>query len=75
MEYQLRQYSLQQGALEIQYIEEFFGEFQRRKTSAEVIHRLNGRDHQILMAEASLPDDPSIVVPVSYKVSHELRAN
>ena len=75
MEYQLRQYSLQQGSLEIQYIEEFFGEFPRRKTSAEVIHRLNGRDPQILMAEASLPDDPSIVVPVSYKVSHELRAN
>ena len=27
MEYRVRQYSLQQGALEIQYIEEFFGEF------------------------------------------------
>ena len=25
------------------------------------------------MAEAPLPDDPSTVVPVSYKVSHELR--
>ena len=74
MEYQIRQYSLQQGALEIQYIEEYFGEFPRRKTSAEVIGRLDGRDHQILMAEAPLPDDPSTVVPVSYKVAHELRA-
>ena len=26
------------------------------------------------MAEASLPDDPSTVVPVSFKVVHELRA-
>ncbi len=74
MEYQIRQYPLQQGALEIQYIEEYFGEFSRRKTSAEVIQRLDSRDHQILMAEAPLPDDPSTVVPVSYKVAHELRA-
>ena len=74
MEYQIRQYPLQQGALEIQYIEEYFGEFSRRKTSAEVIERLDSRDHQILMAEAPLPDDPSTVVPVSYKVAHELRA-
>ena len=74
MEYHIRQYPLQQGALEIQYIEEHFGEFPRRKTSAEVIQRLAGRDHQILMAEAPLPNDPATVVPVSYKVAHELRA-
>ena len=73
MEYQIRQYSLQQGALEIQYIEEYFGEFSRRKTATEVIGRLGERDHQILMAEAPLSDDPATVVPVSYKVSHELR--
>lgn len=73
MEYHIRQYSLQQGALEIQYIEEYFGEFPRRKTATEVIQRLDGRDHQILMAEAPLPDDPATVVPVSYKVAHELR--
>ena len=73
MEYQIRQYSLQQGALEIQYIEEYFGEFPRRKTAIEVIQRLDGRDHQILMAEAPLPDDPATVVPVSYKVAHELK--
>ena len=35
--------------------------------------RLADRDHQIVMAEAPLPDDPSEVVPVAYKVSHELR--
>ena len=73
MEYHIRQYGLQQGALEIQYIEEFFGEFPRRKTSSEVVARLGDRDHQIVMAEAALPDAPDTVVPVAFKVSHELR--
>ena len=73
MEYHIRQYGLQQGALEIQYIEEFFGEFPRRKTSSEVVARLGSRDHQIVMAEAALPDDSGTVVPVAFKVSHELR--
>ena len=74
MEYLIRQYGLQQGALEIQYIEEFFLDFPRKKTAAEVMRRLSDRDHQILMAEAPLPDDPSTVVPVSFKVAHELRS-
>ena len=73
MEYHIRQYALQQGALEIEYIEEYFGEFARRKRAAEVVGRVAERDHQIVMAEAPLPDDPSAVVPVAYKVSHELR--
>ena len=73
MEYHIRQYALEQGALEIEYIEEYFGEFSRRKKAAEVVGRLADRDHQIVMAEAPLPDDPSEVVPVAYKVSHELR--
>ena len=75
VEYFLKQYGLQQGALEIQYIEEFFLDFPRKKTANEVIKRLSDRDHQILMAEAPLPDDPGTVVPVSFKVAHELRAN
>ena len=75
MEYSLKQYGLQQGALEIQYIEEFFLDFPRKKTAAEVINRLSERDHQILMAEAPLPDDAGTVVPVSFKVAHELRLN
>ena len=75
MEYQIRQYGLEQGALEIEYMEEYFGEFPRRKTATEVVSRLDSRDHQILMAEAPLPEDPSTVVPVSYKVSHELRGD
>jgi hypothetical protein len=74
VEYLLRQYTLQQGALEIQYLEEFFLDFPRKKSAAEVIQRLADRDHQILMAEAPLPDDPGTIVPVSFKVAHELRA-
>lgn len=74
MEYFIRQYGLQQGALEIEYIEEHFLDFPRKKTAAEVIQRLAERDHQILMAEAPLPDDPGTVVPVSFKVAHEIRA-
>jgi hypothetical protein len=74
VKYLIKQYSLQQGALEIQYIEEFFLDFPRKKTAAEVIQRLSDRDHQILMTEAPLPDDPGTVVPVSFKVAHELRA-
>jgi hypothetical protein len=73
-EYLIKQYGLQQGALEIQYIEEYFLDFPRKKLASEVIERLSDRDHQILMAEAPLPDDPGTIVPVSFKVSHELRA-
>ena len=73
VEYLIKQYGLQQGALEIQYIEEYFLDFPRKKTAAEVIARLANRDHQILMAETPLPEDPSSVIPVSFKVAHELR--
>ena len=70
--YTIREYGLQQGALEIAYIEEFFNEFPKRKTATDILSRLDGREAQILMAEAPLPDDPGTVVPVSFKVSHEL---
>src|SRR3954470_2536999 len=73
MEYLITQYDLEQGALEIQYIEEFFGEFPREKTAAEIVRRLSGRAHLILLATAPLPDDPGSVVPVSFKVAHEIR--
>jgi hypothetical protein len=74
VEYHITQYELEQGALEIQYIEEYFGEFPRKKTAAEIIGRLRGRTHLILLASAPLPDDPGSVVPVSFKVAHEIRA-
>ena len=73
MEYHISQYELEQGALEIQYIEEFFGEFPRKKTAAEIVRRLEGRAHLILLATAALRD--GTVVPVSFKVAHEIRTN
>ena len=73
MEYHITQYELEQGALEIQYIEEYFGEFPRKKTAAEIVRRLQGRSHLILLANAPLPDDPGSIVPVSFKVAHEIR--
>jgi len=75
VEYQLKEYPLQQGALEIQYIEEYFTEFPRKKSATEILDRLEGRTCLILMAEAQLPEDPTMVVPVSFKVLHELREN
>ena len=74
VEYHIQHYDLEQGALEIQYIEEFFGEFPRKKTAAEIVRRLERRAHIILLATAPLPDDPGSVVPVSFKVAHEIRA-
>jgi hypothetical protein len=73
VEYHITQYDLEQGALEIQYIEEYFGEFPRKKTAAEIVKRLEGRMHLILLANAPLPDDPGTVVPVSFKVAHEIK--
>ena len=75
MEYLIKQYPLESGALEIQYIEEFFGEFPRKKTAREIVSRLNDREFLILMAEAPLPHDPGMVVPVAFKVVHEIRAH
>jgi hypothetical protein len=74
LEYHIKHYPLEQGALEIQYIEEFFGEFARKKTADEIVRRLEGRAHLILLATAPLPDDPGTVVPVSFKVAHEIRS-
>lgn len=75
MEYLIKQYPLDTGALEIQYIEEYFGEFPRKKTAQEIIRRLKEREFLILITEAPLPDDPGMIAPVSYKVVHELKAN
>ena len=65
MTYLIKQYGLEQGALEIAYIEEFFGEFPGRKGATEIVARLEGREGSILMAEATLPDDPGMLVPVA----------
>src|ERR1700758_1970973 len=73
VKYHIQNYDLEQGALGIQYIEEYFGEFPRKKTAAEIVRRLEGRAHIILLATAPLPDDPGSVVPVSFKVAHEIK--
>jgi GNAT superfamily N-acetyltransferase len=73
MEYLIKQYPLESGALEIQYIEEYFGEFPRKKTAAEITARLRDREYLILIAEAPLPDDPGMVAPVAFKIVHEIR--
>jgi GNAT superfamily N-acetyltransferase len=73
LEYLIKQYPLDTGALEIQYIEEFFGEYPRKKTAQEISARLRNREFLILMAEAPLPDDPGLIVPVAYKIVHEIR--
>jgi GNAT superfamily N-acetyltransferase len=73
VEYHIQHYDLEQGALEIQYIEEYFGEFPRKKAAVEIMRRLRARAHIILIATAPLPDDPGSVVPVSFKVAHEIR--
>jgi hypothetical protein len=75
LEYLIKQYPLDTGALEIQYIEEYFGEFPRKKTATEIVKRLHNREFLILMAEAPLPDDPGMIVPVSYKIVHEVRVD
>ena len=37
VEHRITKYPLEQGALEIEYIEEFFGEYKRRKTAVEIV--------------------------------------
>ena len=72
--YRIKQYPLETGSLEIEYLEEFFGEFDRKKKAKEIQDRLKGREHCILMAISRLPEEPSQMVPVSFKVGHELFA-
>jgi hypothetical protein len=37
LEFQIKEYPLQQGALEIQYNEEYFTEFPRKKSATEIL--------------------------------------
>ena len=66
MEHIIRQYSLESGALEAQYIEEYFTEFRKKKTVEEIITRLKDREHLILMSMAE--DDDGTLIPVAYKI-------
>ena len=71
MEHIIRQYTLEPGALEAQYIEEYFTEFKSKKTAEEIIARLRDREHLILLSMAE--DDDGALIPVAYKIGHELR--
>jgi GNAT superfamily N-acetyltransferase len=73
MEHIIRQYTLEPGALEVQYIEECFSEFSGKKTAEEIIERLRGREHLILLSMAPSEDDDGVLIPVSYKIGHELK--
>ncbi len=71
----IRQYKLEQGALEVQYIEECFAEFEnKKKTTEEIIRRLSNREHLILISMARA-DEGEGYYPVAFKVGHELRAS
>ena len=72
MEHIIRQYSLEPGALEAEYIEEYFTEFRQKKTVQEIIERLRDREHLILVSMAPSDDDGALT-PVAYKIGHEIR--
>src|SRR5436190_5607766 len=75
MEHVIRQYTLERGAWEIQYIEEMFQEFTiKKKTADEIIKRLKEREHLILLSMGRSLEDPDLEIPVAFKVGHELRA-
>ncbi|HLH32339.1 MAG TPA: hypothetical protein VKY31_14130 [Terriglobia bacterium] len=71
MEHIIRQYALESGALEAQYIEEYFTEFRNKKTADEIVNRLKDREHLILLSMAE--DGDGSLIPVAYKIGHELR--
>ncbi len=75
MEHVIRQYTLEPGAIEAQYIEEYFTEFRKKKTADEIIQRLKDREHLILLSMAPSEDDDGVLIPVAYKIGHELRAH
>jgi hypothetical protein len=75
MEHVIRQYTLEPGALEAQYIEEYFTEFRKKKTADEIIQRLKDREHLILLSMAPSEDDDGVLIPVAYKIGHQLRGD
>jgi GNAT superfamily N-acetyltransferase len=76
VEHNIRQYTLEPGALEVEYIEQHFEEFtKKRKTADDIIKRLRDREHLILLSMAASPDDPESLIPVAYKIGHELRSH
>jgi hypothetical protein len=75
VEHNIRQYTLEPGALEVEYMEEHFHEFPDKKTAEIIIKRLQDREHLILMSMAPSGDDGEPLMPVAYKIGHQLRAD
>jgi GNAT superfamily N-acetyltransferase len=73
MEHVVRQYGLEPGALEVQYIEENFSEFRTRKTADDIMGRLADREFLILLSMAPASADDDELIPVAFKVGHELK--
>jgi len=73
MKHVVRQYDPEQGALEVQYIEENFPEFRSKKTADEIIERVSDRECLILLSMAPASEDDDELIPVAFKVGHELR--
>ena len=73
MGHRILQYRLEQGALEVEFMEQMFPEFRGKKTASEIIQRLEDREHLILISLGPSLDDPSVEQPVAFKVGHELR--
>jgi hypothetical protein len=75
-EHIIHQYKLEPGALEVQYIEDYFYEFRNKKTAEEITRRLSSREHLILLSLAPIPDDDDDrLIPVAFKVGHALSAH
>lgn len=73
MGHRILQYRLEQGALEVAFMEEMFPEFSDKKSASEIIKRLQDREHLILISLGPSLEDPAVELPVSFKVGHELR--
>ncbi len=73
MKHVVRQYDPEQGALEVQYIEENFPEFSNKKTADEIMERLSDRECLILLSMAPASDDDDELIPVAFKVGHQLQ--
>ena len=58
MQHTIRQYGLEQGALEIQFIEEMFSEFSTHKTADDIITRRI----DLTSGSLALPEGPGLGV-------------
>ena len=72
MKHVVRQYDPQQGALEVQYIEENFPEFRSKKTADEIMERVSDRECLILLSMAPASEADDELIPVAFKVGHQL---